>query len=319
MNGKRLVTSALFGGLLGGAFLATAQMDTIKEVAKGVWFREGDLKGKGHCNNVVIEMKDYLVVVDANFPSGAQLLMADIKKISKKPVKYVFDTHHHGDHAYGNSLWTKDGATTIAHIGVANEMKAREPQRWQEAAKEREDVRALNLATVEPPKETFSKSPHVITDGTRRLELHHFGWAHTKGDGFLFMPAEKIIATGDAVVNGPYNYTADGNVGNWPNVVRGAQKMGATIVLPAHGPNGGVEILAGELAFMTELHKAVKAARKSGKKLEDVVTMKDGKPAKANVTLPAAVKNWVGDFFAAQVFDTWKELEAGKPRGDLTL
>lgn len=319
MNGRRLVTTAIFGGLLGGAFLGTAQIDTIKEISKGVWFREGDLLGKGHCNNIVIEMKDYLVIVDANFPSGAQLLLADLKKISSKPVKYVFDTHHHGDHAYGNPIWTKLGATTIAHAGVAAEMKAREPKRWVEEGKSRDDVRALKLPTAEPPKETFTKSPHVITDGARRIELHHFGWAHTKGDGFVFLPAEKIIATGDAVVNGPYNFTGDGNVGNWPNVVKGAQKLGATIVLPAHGPHGGPEILAGELAFMTELKNAVMASRKSGKKLEDVVTMKDGKPFKSSLTLPAAVKNWVGDFFPAQVFDTWKELEAGKPRGDLTL
>jgi cyclase len=322
MNGKRLGSLAAFGGLLGGAFFVTAQMDTMKEVSKGVWFREGDLKGHGHCNNIVIEMKDYLVVVDANFPSGAQRLMADIKKvksIASKPVKYVFDTHHHGDHAYANAVWTKMGATTIAHVGVANEMKAREPQRWLSAAKEREDVRALNLPTAEPPKETFSKSPHVIDDGVRKIELHHFGWAHTKGDGFLFLPKEKIVATGDAVVNGPYNFTADGHVGNWPNVVKGAQKLGATMVLPAHGPHGGVEILAGELAFMTELGKAVAAARKSGKKLEEVVTMKNGQPDKTSLKLPASVKNWVGDFFPAQVFDTWKELEAGKPRGDLNL
>ena len=57
-------------------------------------------------------MKDYLIVVDANFPSGARATMADVKKVSSKPVKYVFDTHHHGDHAYGNAVWTQAGATT---------------------------------------------------------------------------------------------------------------------------------------------------------------------------------------------------------------
>lgn len=319
MNAKRPAAVAVFGALLGGAFLSTAQVDSIKQVAKGVWFREGDLKGHGHCNNIVIEMKDYLVVVDANFPSGAQRLMADIKKISTKPVKYVFDTHNHGDHAYANAVWTKQGAITIGHVGVANEMRAREPQRWLETAKSREDVRALNLPTAEPPKETFSKSPHVITDGVRRIELHHFGWAHTKGDGFVFLPAEKIIATGDAVVNGPYNFTGDGHVANWPNVVKGAQKLGATIVLPAHGPHGGPEILAGELAFMTELRNAVIAARKSGKKLDEVVTLKEGRPVKTSLTLPEGVKNWIGDPFPSQVFDTWKEIESGKPRGDLKL
>ena len=52
-------------------------------------------------------MKDYLIVVDANFPSGARGALADAKKVSSKPVKYVFDTHHHGDHAYGNAVWTE--------------------------------------------------------------------------------------------------------------------------------------------------------------------------------------------------------------------
>ncbi len=314
---KRTLLMTLFFGLAGGAFFLTGQPDTVKQIADGVWFREGDIKGQGHCNNIVVEMKDYLVVIDANFPSGAKRLIEDIKKLSKKPVKYVFDTHHHGDHAYGNPVWTKMGATTLAHAGVAREMRDREPQRWKEA--NRPDVAELNLPTAEPPKETFTKSPHVITDGNRRIEFHHFGWAHTKGDGFAFLPAEKIMCTGDAVVNGPYNYTADGHVGNWPKVVDGAMKLGATTVLPAHGPHGGVEILRGEKAFMEELMKAVKAARKSGKKLDQVVTTVDGKRTKANVTLPDSVKNWVGDFFPDQVYDTWMELEKKTPRGDLKL
>lgn len=307
-----------FGALLGGAFFLGGQPNSVKKIAEGVWFREGDLKAEGHCNNIVIEMKDYLVVIDANFPSGAEALIGDIKKISKKPVKYVFDTHHHGDHAYGNPVWTKLGATTFAHAGVAAEMKAREPQRWKEA-QNRPDVAKLHLATAEPPKQTFSTSPYVITDGTRKIEFHHFGWAHTKGDGFAFLPAEKIICTGDAVVNGPYNYTSDGNVQNWVNVVNGAKKLGAKTVLPAHGPHGGTEILDGEAAFMTELVKAVKAARASGKKVADVVKMEGKTPKSTSLTLPANVKNWVGDFLPMQVYDTWMELEKKTPRGDLNL
>ncbi len=62
---------------------------------------------QGHCNNVIIEMKDYLIVVDANYPSGARNTLEDTRRISKKPVKYVFDTHHHGDHLYGNPIWTR--------------------------------------------------------------------------------------------------------------------------------------------------------------------------------------------------------------------
>ena len=68
-------------------------------------------------------------------PRGARAALADAKKVSTKPVKYVFDTHHHGDHAYGNSVWTEAGATTLAYKGVAEEMKRNEPAALAGAAK----------------------------------------------------------------------------------------------------------------------------------------------------------------------------------------
>ena len=103
---RRLRALLLLGfTALGGIALLVSRSDakpeTVRIVAPGVWFREGDID-QGHCNNIIIEMKDYLIVVDANFPSGARATMADIKRLSSKPVKYVFDTHHHGDHLYGN-------------------------------------------------------------------------------------------------------------------------------------------------------------------------------------------------------------------------
>ena len=150
--------------------------------------RPGNL---GHSNNIIIEMKDYLIVVDANFPSGARLAMETAQRISPKPVKYVFDTHHHGDHAYGNPIWTKAGATTLAYVGVAEEMKRFEPARWQAAAKERHDVADLQLTAPEPPQQTFDKSPFVLKDGSREVRFYFFGWAHTRGDGFVYLPKEQ--------------------------------------------------------------------------------------------------------------------------------
>ncbi|MEZ5353681.1 MAG: MBL fold metallo-hydrolase [Bryobacteraceae bacterium] len=316
---RRAAVILVFVFLMAGAFYLTAQPNTVKQIADGVWFREGDLKTEGHCNNVIIEMKDYLVVIDANFPSGARRVVDDARKLSSKPIRYVFDTHHHGDHAYANAVWTKLGATTLAHANVVKEMNDREPARWQQAAKDRPDVAELNLPDVERPKKTFTKSPFVLSDSTRRIEFHHFGWAHTKGDGFAFLPKEKILCTGDAIVNGPYNYTGDGNIGNWPKVAAAAMKLGATTVLPGHGPHGGTEIIQGQGRFMTELHNAALRSHKLGEKVSDLVTMKDGKPASTRVTLPGNVKNWVGDGFPTQVFDAYKEVESGKPRGDLTL
>jgi glyoxylase-like metal-dependent hydrolase (beta-lactamase superfamily II) len=319
LNRIRLSLTGGFLLLAGVAFLRTssdAQVNTTRDIAKGVWFLEGDLS-KGLCNNTIIEMKDYLVVIDANYPTGARLAMDAAKKLSPKPVKYVFDTHHHGDHAYGNAVWTEAGATTLAYKGVAEEMKRYEPGRWQEAAKQRKDVGDLKRDTAEPPKQTFDKTPFVLEDGARRVEFHYLGWAHTRGDGFVYLPKEQILCTGDAVANGPYNYTADGNVGNWPKVIQAAQKLNVTRVLPGHGEPGGREVLAGQERFMTELQKAVKSAIGQGKKLEDLVEKKDGKPVKTSLQLPDSVKHWVGPSLAAQVKDTYEEIAQGKPHGEI--
>lgn len=288
----------------------------VKQVAPGVWFREGEIKDQGHCNNIWIEMKDYLIVVDANFPSGAEACLADIKKTTQKPVKYVFDTHHHGDHAYGNPVWTKLGATTLASAGVAEEMKRYEPKRWQDTAKERKDVSALNLATAEPPKQTF-KNHFVLEDSTRRVEFHFFGWAHTRGDGFVYLPKESIVCTGDAIVNGPYNYIGDGNSANWPNVIDRVKKLNPSTVLPGHGIPAGSELLDGQRQFFVELRKTVGEAVKSGKKLEDLVVKKDEKTATTSVRLPTSVQNWTGDFLAGQVEAVYKEIVQKKPHGEI--
>ncbi len=299
-------------------FVATgdAQPGTVKQIVPGVWFREGDPVNLGHCNNVIIEMRDYLIVVDANFPSGARLAMEAAKKVSDKPVKYVFDTHHHGDHAYGNAVWTQAGATTLAYKGVIEEMKRYEPKRWQQAAKERRDVADMHSDSVEPPKQTFDKSPFILKDDTREVRFYFFGWAHTRGDGFVYLPKEKVLCSGDAAVNGPYNYLADGNLANWPKVTAAAAKLGAEHVLPGHGGPGGKEILEGQGRFMIELHNAVETAVKQGKKLDDIVK-KDGTKLSTSIQLPESVKNWVGDDLAAQVRDAYEEISQHKPHGDI--
>ncbi len=318
MKTSRVWIAAGFAGLTLLALFVTgtgAQSNTVKQIVPGVWFREGDLKGQGHCNNIIIEMRDYLIIVDANFPSGARLALAEARKLSSKPVKYVFDTHHHGDHSYGNPVWTKEGATTLAYVGVAEEMKRYEPKRWQET--NREDVKELNLPSAEPPKQTFDKSPFVLEDASRRVEFHFFGWAHTRGDGFVYLPKEQVLCTGDAVVNGPYNYTGDGNIGNWPNVVRAAAKLKVAHVLPGHGGPGGKDVLSGQEQFFVELTKAVKAEIAQKKKLEDILKKEGPKVVSVSIQMPDSVKNWVGDGLGNQVKDTYEELTQGKPHGEI--
>jgi cyclase len=304
-----LLIFAVLGGLAFFVSSSQANPETVRIIVPGVWFREGDLE-QGHSNNVIIEMKDYLVVVDANYPSGARGAMADARRISSKPVKYVFDTHHHGDHLYGNVLWTQTGATTLAFKGVGEELKRFEPARWQQAAKQRQDVADLHLDAPEPPKQDINEELFVLNDGSRKVEFRHFGWAHTRGDGFVYLPKEQVLCTGDAAVNGPYNNVNDAYIENWPTVLHAAEKLKVKYVLPGHGLSGGRDLLTGQDQFMTELFKAVKDGISQGKKVEDL---------QSSIQLSAAVTSWVGEaLLKQQIKAAYDEITQHKPHGDIT-
>lgn len=303
MRSARLPFLAAFGFLAAMALFVTrtdAMPETVRLIAPGVWFREGDLHGLGHSNNIVIEMKDYLIVVDANFPSGARALLSDARRIAaSKPVKYVFDTHHHGDHAYGNALFTRAGATSMAFKGAADEMQRVEPKRWQETAAKRKDVAELGAAP-EPPQKIIDENIFVLDDGKRKVEFRFFGWAHTRGDGFVYLPKEQVLCTGDAVVNGPHNYMGDANVAGWPEVIRAAAKLKVKHVLPGHGEPGGRDLLTGQERFLTELYKAVKAGADQGKAPDEIA---------ASLELPENVRPWVGDNLKRQVAATYEQIK----------
>src|SRR5438093_7111637 len=248
-----------------------AEINQMTNIAPCDYFHEGDLKGHGHCNNGWIIFEDYVLVIDGNFPSGAQEIIPKIKALTDKPIRFVFDTHHHGDHAYGNQTWVENGATPVAHIGVIEEMKKYEtgyyggqPGRWEKSAKDRPDVAASKL---KPPSVLYEKNM-IFDDGKHRVELLYFGVAHTHGDGFAWLPKEKILFTGDACVNGPYNFVGDGNIEQWVKTLELAKKLGAKTICPGHGPIGTGNILEDQQAYFVELRKQVK--KYAGKKPEEV-------------------------------------------------
>jgi len=248
-------------------------------IAPGVWFLTGDTNG--YSNTVIIEMRDYLIVVDANYPGRAHELLNIAKQLSPKPVRYVFDTHHHGDHAYGNSVWTAAGATTLAFQGVTDEMNRWEPTRWRNAVPTRRDLQATGETDVQRPQMSITGDKLTLNDGTREVDFLSFGWGHTPGDGYVWLPAEKILATGDAAVNGPRNKLLDANLANWPKALDKAIALGPLHVLPGHGDAGGIEILQGQRSFLVDLYAAVKAQADAGKK-----------PAEMQIELPAPDNVW---------------------------
>lgn len=310
----RLLNTLLFFTCAATAPLPlVAEVGKVQEVAPGVWFHEGDLGRKGHCNNGWIAFQDHLLVIDGNWPGGALEVIPKIKGTSDKPIRFVFDTHHHGDHAYGNQVWFEQGATIVAHQGVLDEMKKYEtglfgdkPGRWEDAAKSREDVAKSRLRI---PSILFPKQMS-FNDGKRRVELHWFGVAHTHGDGFAWLPEERILFTGDACVNGPYNYMGDGNSSDWIATLEAARALNPRIICPGHGLVGGPEILDNQIAFLKALRTAVSQLHKDGKSAAEAKASID--TLKAGIQKQETIANYVGNMFASQVEKVWVDL-GGKP------
>lgn len=265
---SRVRFPALAAALVALVVSLPAQIDTVQTLAPGVYFHQGDIR-RGHSNNGWIVFEDFVLVVEANFPSGAKIVLPKVKATSDKPIRFAFNTHHHGDHAYGNQHWADAGATIVATEGVLAEMRIAEtgffggaPGRWEGAAKNRPDVAESKLKppTLLFPRELF------FDDGRRRVELRWFGVAHTKGDGFVWLPKEKILFTGDAVVNGPHNYVADGNITEWIKTLEALKALGAEKICPGHGPVGGPEVIVDQQRYFVELQRRIRVladARKS--------------------------------------------------------
>src|SRR5207253_9079483 len=97
------------------------KFNDVKEVAPGVFFRYSSISATdknipfGGSNNIWVVFDDYVAVVDANFPKEAGDVIEAVRKTTDKPIRYVLDTHHHGDHAYGNAVFGKAGASIVAH------------------------------------------------------------------------------------------------------------------------------------------------------------------------------------------------------------
>ncbi len=280
---KTLTRSALFVVALSLCVLAAyarqdeappqMKFDDVKEIAPGVFFRYSSISATdknvpfGGSNHVWVVFKDYVFVIDANFPKEAGDVIAAIKKTTDKPIRYVFDTHHHGDHAYGNAVWAKEGAKIIAHSKCSQLLRTSGPKQWQEAIREgRKDVAASELKQVDIPFD----DKYELDDGTQRVELHFLGHAHTAGDAVAYLPKQRILCTGDACVNGAFNFMGHSDTGSWVKVLDKMKQFDVKWVCPGHGAMAGKDVIDRQQRYFAEMRAQIQKAIDAGKKLDDL-------------------------------------------------
>jgi len=181
---------------------------------------------------------DYVVVVDSLATVGlTQRFRDEIRKITDKPIRYLINTHHHGDHTYGNHVFA--GATIISHDrcrGELTEARMLDPDLLNTIFPEF-DFRGI---AATPAHITFDKRLTLHIDG-REVRLLHFGPGHTIGDIIVHLPEDGIIFTGDLVFLYSTPLGMEGSFAGWLRNLEALAKLGARIYVPGHGPVCGVE------------------------------------------------------------------------------
>jgi phosphoglycerate dehydrogenase-like enzyme/glyoxylase-like metal-dependent hydrolase (beta-lactamase superfamily II) len=252
------------------------KFDEVKEVAPGVFFRyssigpEGSKIPFGGSNNIWIVFEDYVVVIDANFPKEAGDVIQAIKKTTDKPIRYVLDTHHHGDHSYGNDVFAKAGASIVAQRNCARLLRLNGAKEFEDAGKGptgRKDIRESKLKV---PNVVFDDKL-VLDDGTQRVEFLFLGHAHTSGDAFAYLPKHKLLCTGDACVNGAYNFMGHSDSASWIRVLERAQQLDIKFVLPGHGPIAGKDLLEKQKRYFVELRQLVAKGIAASEGIDDII------------------------------------------------
>jgi phosphoglycerate dehydrogenase-like enzyme/glyoxylase-like metal-dependent hydrolase (beta-lactamase superfamily II) len=269
-----LLMPLLFTASLYAGDIPKLKFNEVKEIAPGVFFRFSaisptDSSVFGGSNHVWVVFEDYVVVIDGNFPKEAGDVIEAIRKTTTKPIRYVLDTHHHGDHAWGNAVWVKEGATIIAQRNCDKILRATGPAEFAAAGKGpmgRKDVAAstLKFATL------IFEDRLVLDDGKQRVEFLHMGHSHTIGDAVAYLPKQKILCTGDACVNGPYNYMGQSDSASWIRCLEKMQELDVKIVAPGHGQLMGPELLQNQKRYFQDLRSQVKKGIDDGKEFDDI-------------------------------------------------
>jgi cyclase len=292
-----------------GAEAATHEKDLfeLKKVGDGVYAAIAATAYKVNSNATVIVTNDGVVVVDSHSkPSAAQAVYKQIQAVTKQPIRKIVNTHFHWDHWQGNQIYTSanPGVEVVATdrtkenlnrpdagVGgvpyIAKQLAAlpAEIQKLKEDAARATDAQAKSriesnlrqaeayfeeLKQLKPalPTRTVSAT-QTLTEGGREIQLQVLGRGHTDGDLYVFLPKEKVVITGDALIDW-MPFLNDGYPEEWVQTLDSLERLDFTQIIPGHGEVAPKSQLAFFRGYLSDLIAGVKKAAADGATLDDI-------------------------------------------------
>ncbi len=279
----------------------------FEKVADGIYYTTASGTMNVGANSPVIVTDDEALVIDSQItPAAARALVADLKTVTPKPVRYVVDSHYHYDHAFGNQIFGPE-VQVIGHDNTRRRMLtnvmeqytylnsvepvparlealrqriAQETDPQQKAALERQVANSLAYLEqvkeikVTPPNVTF-ESTMTLVRGGREMRISYLGRGHTDTDVVVFLPKERIVCTGD-LMESIVSYMGDSYPEEWIATLERLKALDFDTVMPGHGVvfKGKTKIEAFQ-RYLRDVMTQVTALRKQGLSAEDAAQKVD--------------------------------------------
>jgi cyclase len=228
------------------------------------------LEGQGG-NITVATARDGIIMVDGEYAPLHDKIKAAISTVSNQPIKYLINTHFHGDHTGGNEPFARDGATVVAEVHVKTRLAAG-------------TVNGLTGAKTPPvneaalPAKTYTGQFRIRMLG-RVADLKHIANAHTDGDTYVWFKTANVLATGDTFTNGRYPNIDFANGGNIKGMIAATDAYlklvnDKTRIVPGHGPVADKAALVAYRTVLITARDRMAKLVKEGKSEDDVLAAK---------------------------------------------
>lgn len=240
---------------------------TFNKIADGIYHAVGTGSLVVMSNAAVIETDRDVLVVDSHVsPGGAWALREELKTVTSKPIRFVVNSHYHFDHSHGNQVYGPEvqiighefaremilagksqdsrareffvgavpGAIESLKTRIASSTDPAEKTRLEtQLAVQQNHLEGTNAVKPTPPNVTLNDRL-TLHQGGREIRIMFMGRGHTAGDVIVYLPKERVIATGDLLVEGT-SYSGDAYIPEWIETLEKVKALDFDTVLPGHG------------------------------------------------------------------------------------
>jgi glyoxylase-like metal-dependent hydrolase (beta-lactamase superfamily II) len=276
----------------------------VTKVAGSVYMLDA-AKGNAGGNIAASVGEDGIVIVDDQYAPLAEKIRAALKSITDKPVRFVINTHYHGDHTGGNAIFQKD-VPILAQENVRKRL---------EAGGTAGNGGSMHRERKPAPKEalpiiTFEHDVTVHLNG-EDIRALHFPAGHTDGDSVIYFPQSNVVHMGDDFVTYGFPFIDVDSGGSIDGMIDGVEKAIAQLpanvkVIPGHGPVSTLDDVRAYVKMLKETRDAVQQAINKGQTLEQMKQEKILEPW----------KKYSGESISTDLFiETLYNSLTGKPNG----